>query len=478
MAFAKRIAYNVLVSSVSKVLSTILALVSIGFITRYLGKEGFGEYATVLAFLSLFSAISDLGLYSISTREISRKDARQEQIMGNIFTLRFLSSFLVFAIIPFIIFFFPYPERVKQGIFIIAGAFLFSSSYQVLNGIFQKNLAMDKVAIAEFLGKVIQVGTVILAVWLNLSFQWIVTSLLFNMLLIFVLVYFWSRKYIKIKLSFDFAYWKKFLSQSLPMGVAVFITFLYFKLDTILLSILQSSSDVGIYNAAYKVIENISFFPAMIIGLILPVMSRNIFSNKEKFTEISNKTFKVFLVLVVPLIVGALFLSDQIISLIAGEGFGPSAGVLRILIFALAFIFFGNFFNAILISANLQKKLMLALLVAAFFNISSNLFFIPRFSFYGAAYTSVVTELLVVVLTFSLAYKNIGYFPRVKKWWLVFVSGVFMALALFLSIGISNFFVAAVFSSGVYFFFLWIFKIIELQEIKSLFLNKNGKKMA
>ena len=83
---AKKIAYNVVFSAVAKVLSTILALVGIGFITRYLGKEGFGDYATVLAFFSFFGAIADLGLYSISVREISREGADEKKIMGNVFT--------------------------------------------------------------------------------------------------------------------------------------------------------------------------------------------------------------------------------------------------------------------------------------------------------------------------------------------------------------------------------------------------------
>ena len=116
---ARKIAYNVIFSSVAKILSTILALVAIGFITRYLGKEGFGEYATVVAFLSFFSAVLDLGLYSISTREISRKEEESEKIIGNILSLRIVSSLVAFVIVPFIFLLFPYPMEVKRGIAIM-----------------------------------------------------------------------------------------------------------------------------------------------------------------------------------------------------------------------------------------------------------------------------------------------------------------------------------------------------------------------
>ena len=72
MSTPRKIAYNVVFSAAAKMAGTVLALVGIGFITRYLGKDGFGDYSTVLAFFFFFGALADLGLYSISTREISR----------------------------------------------------------------------------------------------------------------------------------------------------------------------------------------------------------------------------------------------------------------------------------------------------------------------------------------------------------------------------------------------------------------------
>lgn len=472
MVVARKIAYNVLVSSVSKFFSTALALVSIGFITRYLGREGFGNYATVLAFLSFFASLADLGLYHISTREISRPGANEKMIMGNIFSLRIISALGILIVAPIIVIFFDYPLAVKQGIVIAAASFLFSSGYQVLNGVFQKNLAMDRVAVGELAGKIIQVATVILAVKLQLGFNWIIASLLFNMIASFTIVFLWSRKYLRFGLRFDFKYWKKFLKESLPIGVGSIIVFAYFKMDTILLSILKTSEDVGIYNAAYKVLENISFFPAMIIGLVLPILSNTIFTDKAKFKDISNKTFKVFIILVVPLIVGTLFLSEGIIQLIGGGQFGQSAAVLQILVFALAAIFFGNFFNNILIAGNLQKKLMGIWLCAAIGNIGLNLIFIPKFSYTGAALISTGTEIFVALLAGYYAWKKLGFVPRPGKTGGIFLSGALMAVFLFFAQNL-NFFLTAFGSATVYFMALWIFKAVKTSEITSL-VSKKG----
>jgi len=472
MAVARKIAYNVAVNTVLKILSTVLALVAIGFITRYLGKEGFGNYATVLAFLSFFTSLTDLGLYNISTREISRPGADEEKIMGNVFSLRIISSFLVLVIAPILVFFLDYPIEVKEGIIIVAASFIFSSGYQILNGVFQKNLAMDKVSIGEFLGKIFQVAAVILAIKMRLGFSWIVLSLLLNMAVSFLIVFFWSRKYIKFEMHFDFNYWKTFLKESLPLGIATIITFVYFKMDTILLSILKGPAEVGIYNAAYKVIENITFFPAMIAGLVLPLMAKYIFTDRKSFEQIADKTFKFFIILVIPLIIGTLFLAKDIIGLIGGAGFSEATGVLKILVFALAMIFFGSFFNTVIIVGNMQKKLMVILSFVAATNVALNLIFIPKFSYLASAYISVLTEFLVVVLTFYLTYQNIKYVPSLDKKSGILFSAAAMATFLFVFSGI-NFIFLALGSAVVYFVFLWVFKTVKTSEILSL-ISKKG----
>lgn len=474
MSLPSRIAYNVVFTSGAKILGTVLSLVSIGFITRYLGKEGFGDYSTVLAFFAFFSAVADLGLYVISTREISRVESDEKKILGNVFTIRMVVSFCIFLISPLLIFFFPYSGNVKIGVVIAASAYFFASGYSVLIGLFQKRLAMDKVAIGEFVGKVIQLLVVILAVKSNFGFLVIVSSLFFNMLVSFAVIYFFSKKYIVFSFHFNWSVWKKFLKESYPVGISAIIIFAYFKLDTILLSIMKTSADVGIYNAAYKVVENITFFPAMFVGLVMPIMSRYIFHEREKFVKVADKTFKVFLILAVPLIIGAVFFAKNIIILIGGSGYEESVLVLKILAFAMAFIFFGNFFTNIIIAGNQQRKLIFILFFCAIFNVVLNLLMIPRFSYKGAAVTSSLTEFLVVVFSGIACWRLLKYIPSFEKLFAILFSGFIMGgfLYIFSNLG---FIARLVTSVAIYFIFLWIFQAVSTNEILSLISRKKSE---
>lgn len=471
MAVARKIAYNIVFNSAVKVLTTVaLSLVSIRLITEYLGKEGFGDYATVLAFFALFAALADLGIGQITAREISREGADESAILGKVASLRVITSLGLFLIAPLFIWFLDYPIDVKFGIWIAAGAVIFSSFSLFLNGIFQKNIAMDRVAMIEFFGKLIQVGCVVLVVTLDLGFLAITSTLLASLSFNATISFFFSRKYARFSIHIDRAFWKDFLRHSLPLGGSVIVTFLYFKTDTIILSLIQGSAAVGTYGVAYKVMENLTFFPAMLAGLILPIVSRHIFTDREQFRHIADATFRVFLIIALPIILGGIFFSGDIIEIVAGSGFEDSILVLEILLISLGFIFFGHFFNMILIAGNHQKELMKATIFVAAFNITTNLILIPRLSYQGAATTSLLTELMVVVVMGTLVFRYLDYCPSFRLVGRVALSALLMAAFLyFVSL---PFLVEGLLSVVVYLGALWLLKAVSSREVGELFSKK------
>lgn len=476
MALARKIAYNVVVVSVLKVASTVfLSLFSMKLITGYLGQDGFGQYATVLAFFAFFSAIADLGMGMISVREISRDHADERRILGNVVSLRLLSSVGIFLVSPLFIYFFRYPMELKGGILIAAFAVIFSTISPILNGIFQKRVAMHQVAIIEFIGKILQVAFIAVAVASNWGFIAIVSAILVSMSFNAIVSFLVSRRHIRFALRFDRAYWKEFLLESYPMGITAMITFLYFKLDTILLSVLRPAADVGIYNVAYKIMENLIFFPAMLAGLIIPLLSKYLLTDRAKFDMIASKTFKVFLLIVAPIVIGTLFLAKDIILIVSGPAFLPSVDVLRILILSLAFIFFGHFFNMILLVANAQKKLMWTLFAAALSNIALNLFLIPRFSYMGSATASALTEMFVVVAASYIAYRQIKYRPSAQGLSPIIISSLCMAAFLWLFHGKISFFLIGLCAVLVYAISLWLLKGVTKEEMAIIL---SGRKLA
>ena len=469
MVIGRRIAYNVIVNVIAKAGSTVLALVAIGMITRYLGPSGFGDYATIMAFFALAAALADFGLYQVMTREIGRsEDAAQEQrIVERIFTLRLLLSSAVTLGTVAVVQWLPYTPSVRAGIILIAVAFFFSSSYSLLNGVFQKHLRMDLVVVTEFIGKALQVAWIWGVMVLDGGFLWVVASVIAAMLFDFVAVLTLARRYVTPRIVTDVPFWRDFLSHSYPMGIAAIVTFLYFKADTLILAHLQDAAAVGIYNGAYKIMENLIFFPSMVMGLMLPILARTIFTDRNQFTVYADKTLKVFLIIIVPIVIGVLFEAEAIMRVVGGEAFVASAPVLRLLIWALFFIFFGQFFTILLLTGKLQKLLLGILSVIAVANIAANVLLIPLFSYIGAAWVSVGTEAAVVAACAVAGILRLDYRPHIPQFWRIIVAGGLMTVAL---LWLSHLPLAAtILGSGVvYAAALWLTRAVGADEIRGI----------
>ena len=467
---SRKIAYNTIISAGARIIGLTLSLIIIGFITRYLGQDGFGYYSTILAFLFFFTVLADLGLYSICLCEISRPHADEEKIASNAFTLRFFAGLFIFILSPLVVYLFPYPIEVKFGVLIGAVGFWLMSNQQVLVGVFQKKLRMDKIAIGELIGRLVQLGLVIFFIKQDLGFLFIISALVCGSLINFILVFFFSQKYIRISFAFDFNFWRSLLKESLPLALAIIFTMVYFKIDTIMLSLMKPVADVGIYNLAYKVLESLLFFPAMFVGLIMPLMSEYAFSAREKFEQITQKTLDILLIFIIPMIVGIIFISKEVVVLIAGQDFILSAGVLNILIIAAGIIFLGVLFSNMIISLKKQKNLVYIYGIGVIINLIANFIFIPKYSYYGAAWTTLLTELVVTILMLVALSKILDKLPSFKSVFKYLLGGLMMVMIFYF---LSNWplIILIILSTLVYFGFLYL--IGELKGLSLIFRKRN-----
>jgi len=116
MNLSLKIAKNTIIQIISKISSTILGLLAIAVMTRYLGQNGFGAYTTVVTFASFFAILADLGLTLVTVQMISDPQADEEKILGNLLTVRLLSALTLLGIAPIVGWFFPYGGDIKIGI--------------------------------------------------------------------------------------------------------------------------------------------------------------------------------------------------------------------------------------------------------------------------------------------------------------------------------------------------------------------------
>lgn len=457
MSLLKQVARNTIIQIVGKIIGSFLALLSVGLMLRYLGQVGFGQYTTIIGFLSMFSVLADLGLYLVVTREISKPKANEEKIVSNAFTLKLVGAVIILSLAPLIALFFPYNQVVKLGILAGTVSFLFVLLNQVLIGIFQKYLNMTGVTVGEITGRLVWLLGILFVIKMNLGLIVLILTIAFSNFINFIIVFILAQKYVKIRLAFDLVFWKYLLKIAAPLAISVIFNLIYFKVDTVILSVFKPERDVGIYGAPYKVLESLITFAAIFAGILLPILSKYIIEDFEKFKRLYRRGFDVIAIFILPLIVGVVMLARPIMVFFGGGEFAESENVLRILIFACGAIYFSHLFGNSVVACNEQKKMMWIYFSTATTSIILNLVLIPPFSYYGAAISVLISEIIVCLALALVVYKKTRVFPQFKVFGKSLFATMVMALFIYFSPGF-YFLITAACAAIIYFAILYLLR--------------------
>lgn len=94
----KKIASNTISQVFSKIFTAIIAIFMIGVLTKYFSPEWYGEYNKIYNYLSIFAFLADLGLYTLTIREISKDTTQASKIIGNMMSLRLILGIITLGI--------------------------------------------------------------------------------------------------------------------------------------------------------------------------------------------------------------------------------------------------------------------------------------------------------------------------------------------------------------------------------------------
>lgn len=416
MSNTRRIAYNTVVQVISRALTVGISLVVLGYLTRYLGVEGYGQYNVIFAYLSLFGVMVDFGFYLLQVREIVSRPGKESYILGNILGLKIALSLVVFTL-AYIVSLYVYDDPIlTTGILfgIISQASI--SFLHIPNSLFQARLQMQIVAIGNVFARLLYGVAIVWAVKSELPLVQLIGIVSAVNLVTFVAMMLIASRQVRVRPEFDIAYWKHFLKEALPLGVSTVLAMLYFRIDTVILGYLSGDFAVGIYSAPYKILDVILSLPVIFMSSVFPIMTQAIAQGSGNLQRIFDKAINYSIMAAAPIVAGAFWLSGPIILLLAGPDFELSIPVLRILVWVTAISFLGAVFNYTVIASGRQRILVLPYVMATVFNVISNIILIPKYSYFAAAYTTIVTEFLVTVWAGILVYRTLKLAAPDPQW--------------------------------------------------------------
>lgn len=434
MSLARAVGRNTIIQFVGKVVGTILGFLTSILILRYLHPAGNGSYTTAMAYLGFFSVIADLGLYLILIRDLNKPNADQERIVGNLLALRWASAFAILGIAAAGVFLFDFTVAEKVSVLIGTLSFIAVAASQLLVGVFQSRLAMTAVTVAELTGRAVLLIATWWAVERELGLYGVMAAVVAGSIVNFLLIWFSARRFIHLHLRFDWSYWRSTLHDTLPVAISIVLNLIYFRADTIILRVFQGPYDVGLYGAAYKILEILNTFPIMFVGLLLPALGAAFAANHpERFQRIFQKGFDLLLMAAIPLVVGGAMLAEPLLVFMGHREYAPAAPVLRLLLVAVGALFMGSLSGHVVTIINRQRQMVWTYLTVAVVGLVTYLTLIPRFSLYGAAIGTIATETLTAIVGYILITRVMRFRLRLSALWPTLFATASMAGALWVT---------------------------------------------
>jgi len=426
---------NFIYNSLLGLTNILVPLITFPYITRVLGPSGVGITSFAISLVTTFIILCSLGIPIYGIREIAKSKKNQKKLNKTFSELLIIQIiWTLFVLILFTLWLYLTKTYENERALKYFSYVHIVSSLGLINWFYQ---GLEKYKFITILNSLIKILTIILLFLIvkNPNDYWIYYAILvLSTAMGAVASFFFSLKYIKIRIrNLDF---KKHFKPIIILFSTQIAIGIYVNIDIIMLKYFTSIAQVGYYATSMKLVKTVLILVTSLGVVLIPKIASFIEENRIKEVKnIIEKSINFVLIISLPLIVGLYLTSKDLIILFAGNKFLESSQLMLWLLPLVIFIGLNNIFGLqILVPSNKEKHLMIIVITGAVLNFTLNFILIPVYGGYGAAFATVVTEMLITASTFYYCRKAIlFYFPYKKFIKYLLISIVFIPISMFVS---------------------------------------------
>ncbi len=390
----QRVARNSAAILVARVSSMAARLIATMALARYLGTALFGDYNYIAAIVGTFELLSDLGLNQIAIREIAKRRDKADEYFGDVLMLKGFMTLISLTILVVAANVTPGDPRVRAGIYLYG---LSASLNYLVNTYFVLYRAYERMHY-EALLIIAERGTYVLLIVLLISRQasflalfWAnIISVAFKLVLGSWLT---ASRFTLPRIRLDWGRYKKYLRDTLPVGVGLIVDGISLRIDIVLLGVLATSEMVGIFSGSYRIIEAVKLMWVVWITALFPVMARRATVGSDAVAELLQKAVKIMLLVSIPTTIALVVLARPVTLLVLGKEFTESTAVLQVLALTIVPIGLNRLFSFAFISINRQTEYARITSGALILNIIIDIILIPIIGYWGACIGTIAAEM-------------------------------------------------------------------------------------
>jgi len=383
----------------------VAGLTAVVLIARHGGPHPLGVFQFGLTLSQMFGFAVGLGLPNLITREVARDPARSRDWVGTGVFVALSAGSLVTVGLAVGMRFSGRPHEMVAAVSLAAVALSFDTAGRLEFAAFEGWERMWLEAGATCLQEASFVAGTVAMLATGHGAQGVMAAYVLSRLLGAVTGWLIASWHLGAPVAprppLDFL--RRTLRRTVPFALDDALSLTYIRIDAVLLGFIRGPDAVGLYQAATNLVLYLNILARVLNTALYPRMSKA-WPDPARLGRWRDLSLRLLALVSVPAMIGSLLLAHQIFRFVYTSKFDRAVPTYQVLALVIAIRMLGHTLGTSITAANRQTARTTVVAVAAFTNIALNLYFIPRWSYFGAA----VTETGVFVAYVVLARRIIG----------------------------------------------------------------------
>jgi PST family polysaccharide transporter len=457
----KRLSKNILSLFSADIARRLFGFISVAYLARVLGKEGFGAVNLGFAVLAYTMVLSAAGFPTLGTKRIAQ--GALPELVGSVMGSRLIVTSIVFLVAAVAVLTTVQDTHLARLIILFSCAALPQIIF--VDWFFQGKETLGIVSAARVLQAIVYLAFVLIFVRTINDIMWVAAGSIAGECAASVLLFVQfriSHKRVRVRIKPSL----HLLKQSLPLAVGVVLTTIVINYPPLALGIFTTTSNVGIYSAASKLVYFLLMGDRILVLLLLPASARKYSESPETFNHMLTDALRWILIISLPVAVGGILIADKLIAIIYGVEYSSSIAVFQVFIWYFFITMLHTVYSAGLIGVGGEKsygKIMLMTALAYLVCVTAG---VCLFGAIGAAFGVVLSESISVLLIKHELHGIIPLTPPEKTARVILsVAGMAVCVAVVIPYGLLW---GILFGAGCYSLLLILFRAVVWNDFKLL----------
>lgn len=409
MALARRLALNVGGVLVGRGLGLAINAVTLLLIARSLGPERFGIYSLAFVYVSFFSTVIDNGVNITVTRALVREPTATPALLGNALLLKTAASVVLAAVAIAVVQLPAFAPELRTVVPVAAGLILVTG-LSVVNAVFQVRLDMSWVVAGELVSRTLFLALAIAVIGGGHGVVWLFSAQVAAAGAGVLLPLWGALRLVRPDFTLRPAIWRDILSPATALSLSLVLGMLTARFDVIALSSAVTERDLGLYAAAFRVIDLLLLVP----GLMLQVVFPTLVAGEAGHARLAARYRRVESVLVMIGLPAAAFLwvaATPTLVLTAGPAYADGGPSLALLALGMLAVYVSNGMLYVLVATGRSRALLAWSAAGAAVSVGLSLALVPTSGALGAGIATVTGHTGVMLGLGWTLWRHVGINP-------------------------------------------------------------------